>query len=108
MDVSDSIGYISQVKTSKDLAAEGTAMHHCVYSYQHKCIDGSSSIWSVRRLQRKKGITPERALTLEINDDGVIIQIRGFANRPARPEELEAVRYWARKNYLSISGSRWL
>jgi len=100
--------FINQIKTSKDLAAEGTAMHHCVYSYQSKCISGQSSIWSVRRLQRKKGLNPERALTLEINENGAIIQIRGFANRAARVEELEAVRHWARKNYLTISSSRWL
>ncbi len=100
--------FINQLKTSKELAAEGTAMHHCVYGYQNKCTTGQSSIWSVKRLQKKKAISPERALTLEIDENGCIIQIRGFANRPARPEELEAVRHWARKNYLSISGSRWL
>jgi PcfJ-like protein len=100
--------FFNQVKTSKELAAEGTAMHHCVYGYQSYCISGKSSIWSVKRLQRKKFITPERALTLEIDENGCIIQIRGFANRPSRPEELEAVRHWARKNYLTVSGSKWL
>lgn len=95
--------FFEQVKSSKALAAEGTAMHHCVYSYQSKCINGTSSIWSVKRLQRKKSIAPERALTLEIDEDARIIQIRGFANRRARPEETEALRYWARQNYLSFS-----
>lgn len=99
---------ISQIKTSKDLAAEGTAMHHCVYSYQANCISGASSIWSVKVLKKKKAIVPERALTLEINENGVIIQIRRFANLPAKVDELEAVKHWARKNYLSISNSRWL
>jgi hypothetical protein len=32
----------SQIKTSQDLAEEGTKMHHCVYSYQRACIDGAS------------------------------------------------------------------
>jgi len=91
----------TQIKTSKDLAAEGTAMHHCVYSYQEKCVSGKSSIWSVKRHQPKKSIAFERALTLEINENGEVIQIRGFANRQARPEEMHAVNHWMRKNYLT-------
>lgn len=94
---------VSQVKTSKDLAAEGTAMHHCVYSYQARCISGVSSIWSLCRHVEKRTLVPERALTLEIDENGRIIQIRGIANRAARADELEAVRFWARQNQLTIN-----
>jgi hypothetical protein len=93
---------ITQLLTSKELAAEGTSMHHCVYGYQSVCVSGSRGIFSVKCLNKKKNIVAERALTLEITERGEIVQIRGFANRVAKPEELEAVKFWAKKEKLEI------
>jgi len=88
---------IIQIKTARDLAAEGSAMHHCVYTYQQRCISGASSIWSLRR-KDKCGM--ERMLTMEMNAQRQLVQIRGFANRPARPEEVAILRRWAAENGL--------
>lgn len=88
----------TQIKTSKALAAEGTAMHHCVYSYQAKCVSGMCSIWSVTFKDEKRDYVGKRALTLEIAKSGAIVQIRGFANRAANAIERQAVRAWARKH----------
>lgn len=95
--------YLEQIKTSKALAAEGTAMHHCVSNYQAQCINGTSSIWSLKVHRLKSSDNPERALTLQINKNGSIVQIRGIANRQARPDELEAIRYWTRTKRLNMS-----
>lgn len=91
-----------QIKTSKALAAEGTAMHHCVYSYQAQCIKGLCSIWSVKKFVPKKSIGNERVLTLEINNNDEIVQIKRFANLQPKNDELDAVRHWANTNMLTI------
>jgi hypothetical protein len=96
--------WFTQLKTSKALASEGNSMHHCVYSYQQRCIDGLISVWSVK----KKGCVDfERALTLEITGTGDIIQARGFANRAPKKEEHEAVSFWSRKNRFGWSKRAW-
>lgn len=87
----------TQIKTSKALAEEGNKMHHCVYSYQSYCISGARSIWSLRR-------NDERAITIEVNNhEGTIVQIRGYANRAARPEERKAISIWAAESGLRMS-----
>lgn len=93
----------TQIKSSKALAAEGSAMHHCVYSYQAGCIAGKYSIWSVKLSSKTR--FDERVLTIELTDEGKIVQIRGYANRSVRPEEMEAVRYWASNERLSIKAN---
>lgn len=96
---------ITQLTTSKELAAEGTAMHHCVYSYQQRCITGSIGIYGVRKIEVdcKEYLEHKRALTLEVTYTGEIIQIRGFGNRAAKTVERNAVNIWAKKNNLTIS-----
>ena len=92
-----------QITTSKALAAEGTAMRHCVYSYQARCIEGRTAIWSLQRFNEQMHHW-DRALTIEMNAHiGELVQIRGIANRAARNEEMAAVRDWANKNNVAIS-----
>lgn len=89
-----------QILTSKDLAAEGTAMHHCVVYYRKRCIDGDVSIWSVQFADAYN--VPRRKLTIEVSRYGEIRQIRGFANRKATPQEMSVVNRWARQNDLNL------
>lgn len=94
---------ISQITTSKALAAEGTAQRHCVYSYQSRCIDGSCAIWSLKRTNNQSKEF-ERALTIEMNAiTSTLVQIRGIANRAPRQDEMAAVKYWANKNGIPIA-----
>ena len=87
---------LHQIKSSKELGEEGNKMHHCVYSYQRSCISGSVSIWSLR-------LNDERAITIELNNRSAsLVQIRGYANRPARPHEMRAIQVWASENGLSV------
>lgn len=84
---------VVQLRTGADLVAESRAMHHCVSGYAYKCLAGSASIWSLRR--RAAGAV-ERLLTIELDRQHVAIQIRGFANRLARPEEEAMLKRWAK------------
>lgn len=94
---------MEQITTSKALAAEGTSQRHCVYSYQDRCIQGTTAIWSLKRMRDNVQVK-ERALTLEMNvNSRSFVQIRGIANRQPRPDERAAVRYWAGKNNVNIS-----
>ena len=82
-----------QIITGKELAAEGTAMRHCVYGYKTRCAQGSCSIWSLVRTDAYGSRT--RRLTIELTSGGVIVQKRGLANRQPRPEEDAVVARWA-------------
>lgn len=82
-----------QITTGKELAAEGSAMRHCVFSYKASCIDGRCSIWSLTRTEPFQ--TPVRKLTIEVDRFGTIVQKRGLANRLPRPEEDHIVKQWA-------------
>lgn len=86
--------HFEQIKNTKALVAEGTAMHHCVAGYRNSCANGSCSIWSVYTLD-KLG-TKKRRLTIEMRQGGYIAQIRGFANRTAKPQESNMVNKWRR------------
>lgn len=84
---------VVQLVTADDLMAEGRAMHHCVWSYASKCIAGQTSIWSLRRTLAG---SRDRLLTIEVDGRGRAIQVRGFGNRPARPEEMAVLVRWAK------------
>jgi hypothetical protein len=86
----------SEILTAKDLIEEGKRLHHCVYSYassiERKCV----SIWSLR-------VGGVRTLTIELMvSSRTIVQIRGFANRPATTVEKRVIEMWASKNGIAI------
>lgn len=86
----------NQIKTAKSLQQEGNAQHHCVLSYKNKCISGACSIWSLT----KNG---KRSLTIEINNNGDIVQMRRYANVDPKPFERDMVRRFAKDNNLKVA-----
>ncbi len=38
---------VQELKSSWELAAEGTALNHCVVSYSDQCADGHTAVWSI-------------------------------------------------------------
>lgn len=88
-----------QLRTAAELVNETRVMRHCVYSYAAKCIAGHSSIWSLRR--RAEGVT-ERLLTIELDARLRAVQLRGFANRPPRAEELKLLERWAKARGIEL------
>jgi hypothetical protein len=88
---------ITEVGTSKELAAEGRALKHCVYSYSWSVQRGVVSIWSYK-------IDGERQLTIEVNNQTKqIVQCRGAHNRAPVASEVAQVRQWMRENGLVAS-----
>ncbi|MFI0848072.1 PcfJ domain-containing protein [Mesorhizobium sp. IMUNJ 23232] len=73
--------------------AENRVMHHCVSSYAAKCIAGNASIWVLRRCALGK---VERLLTIELDPRHRAVQVRGFGNRLARPDEQKILARWAK------------
>jgi PcfJ-like protein len=90
---------VVQLRTAVDLVAETRAMHHCVASYAAKCIAGHASIWSLRH---RVGGQTDRLLTSELDGLGRAIQVRGFANRPAQPEERKVLERWAKARGIHL------
>ena len=75
-------------------------MHHCVASYKHLCMNGQVSIWTLTSEFPLGHIN--RGVTLEVRNDGAIVQCRGFANRLPYGNEVAAVKRWANEH-----GLRW-
>jgi len=90
------IWHVDEVCTSKELAAEGRRMNHCVYSYVWSIQKGQTSIWSMT-LEDGKGETGRWAmLTIEVRKDlRRVVQARGRFNRSATSEEHGILVAWA-------------
>jgi len=88
---------IKEITNSKDLALEGSKMHHCVYSYSQNITRGRCSIWSLR-------LNGQRQLTIELtNSQRSIVQVRGKYNRTIAPNERKVVKKWMSDNHLRAS-----
>ncbi|MEN3941528.1 PcfJ domain-containing protein [Prosthecobacter sp. SYSU 5D2] len=94
---------MEELCSSNALRAEGKVMNHCVAGYAHRCKQGHSAIFSLRRHETdaegqrvvKSYVTLEvRACTREI------VQIRAFHNRPVNNTMMNMVREWATANQL--------
>lgn len=93
-----SIWHMREILTSKDLAEEGRAMSHCVYSYAPSVSSGRISIWS---LTQEDNTGHWRRLTVEVNNaDKRIVQMRGRFNKPATIVDLNILSQWSAKNSL--------
>jgi len=85
---------ITEVASSKELAAEGKTLRHCVYSYSWSIQRGQVSIWSYK-------VDGERQLTIEVdNRNRRVVQCRGKNNRIPRSPEVAQVRRWMQDNGL--------
>lgn len=91
---------ITEILSGKELADEGRALHHCVYSYSFSIQRGTTSIWS---MTREEGGNTERRITIEVNNKSRrIMQARGRYNRRTDIDEFRAMNEWANKSGLSI------
>lgn len=87
---------MKQIKSSKELAAEGNIMHHCVFSYKSNCIAGKHSIWSLSTVSPLG--EEKKRVTIQLSKEGNILQARGFANRAVKNDEHYIIRQWSNKN----------
>jgi len=86
---------------SEQLAHEGRVMHHCVRIYDHRCLRGDATIWSLRRTV---GDGPARSLlTIEVDPrTATIVQVKAAAYQPASGQPLALVRTWAARERLAL------
>lgn len=87
---------ITQLRSFALLVAEGQALHHCVASYIQSCLKGRCGIFSLT-------IDGVRALTLEVNQDRIVVQARGKQNRPMAADERFWVNRWLGEARLVLS-----
>lgn len=90
---------VRQLTSAEDLVYESRAMHHCVSTYAAKCISGNASIWVLRRTTQNR---IDRLLTIELDPRQRAVQVRGFANRLAAPEEFKILERWARARNVTM------
>lgn len=96
---------IHQLLDSKSLQQEGNAMRHCVAGYSSRCAQGHASIWSVRVGSEMDTFgSCKRKLTVEVLNNGSIVQARGLANRSPRPDEIAVLSAWAGRAGLRYYG----
>jgi hypothetical protein len=85
---------IQEILSSKELAAEGRVLRHCVYSYGWSIDKGRVSIWTMR-------LNDERVLTIElVNESGKVALVRGKANRMSTTAEKNVIQRWKTLNGL--------
>jgi hypothetical protein len=90
-----------ELTNSEQLRMEGAALHHCVGSYADRCCRGLSSIWSLRF---QRGEKLHHVLTIEVDPKRrVIVQARGWANRPASGKPLRLLQGWANRERLRVA-----
>lgn len=91
---------ITEIATSKELAAEGRALKHCVYSYSHSIQRGVVSIWSYK-------VGGSRTLTIEVdNRTRRVVQCRGALNLRPTKGQMALVTRWMKDN--SLIKASWL
>jgi hypothetical protein len=106
---------LEELLHTRELQAEGAAMHNCVASYAEECMTGASSIWSLR-VRRDHEPTGKRVMTVEVDTaKRAIVQARGQFNRlpgAGKSDTLlqlapEILRLWAQQQNLTISTFAW-
>jgi len=90
---------IIELLSSKELADEGRAMHHCVASYAQSCARGSITIWSLRMNDHTGNW---RLLTIEVSNKAVV-QVRGPYNRMSTQQEHSIISRWAQKEGIKVA-----
>lgn len=80
---------IRQLTKYTELINEGRAMHHCVATYHHACIQNSCYIFALR-------IAGERKATIEVRGNRVV-QARGHCNGRVTGFPLQCLRKWMLK-----------
>ncbi len=92
---------IHEILTGNELAQEGNRMRHCVSGYKSRCMNGDTAIFSMRSHTMMK--ENQRHLTIQVTPERKSVnQVRGLANRMARPQEREIMGKWAHANGLLV------
>ena len=91
---------IKQIKRTNELFNEGEFLHHCVYTYRKYCMDGTTFIFSLRKIDENANEFP--LITIEVVSHKVL-QARGSYNRLPTEIEKDIIRLWAQEKHLKIA-----
>jgi hypothetical protein len=93
--------FFHQIKSAKELQEEGNSQRHCVFGYKESCVKGYCSIWSLRKgYDYDSFSSAKRKITIELRQNGSIVQARGLANRLVKTDEKAIIKRWAKENHL--------
>ena len=111
----DKIWKVFELRNNRDLMNEGRKQRHCVYSYVNGCVAGRSAIFSLRSYRKLAiGCTDEGQIhwdntqeqtrvTIEVNGQRTVVQVRGVLNRLPNVEEKRVMRHWTGEKGLTMS-----
>ena len=92
---------IRELLSGAELLEEGRRMQHCVVTYAQNCAAGYCSIWALERRHTDGKI--EKHLTLELDQNGVLVEARGQQNRRPTYREMQVLDAWVRSARLKMS-----
>jgi hypothetical protein len=93
---------VCELTTGAELRAEGGALRHCVATYSRDCVEGWSSIWSIRR---RRGDAVRSIATIEVHPEfRSVTQARGFRNRPVTGRARTVLQAWCARERLRLRG----
>ncbi len=96
---------VNQLLSSKELWSEGRRMRHCVASYGHRCVGGASAIFT---MVSDDGINAdEKHLTIEININKQLVQVRGRMNKPPSGMAHLMLKKWMNVHGITDSQRYW-
>jgi hypothetical protein len=107
---------MAELQSNRDLLNEGRKQKHCVYSYVQHCIAGRSYIFSLRGSNKAfshydcdgnivwNAVDEFTRITVEVNSQRAIVQVRGALNRAATEEERKILRMWAGEKGFTYNG----
>ena len=87
---------IVQLTTYGQLMNEGQALHHCVATYLSSCRLGRCAIFSLTAAGR-------HSLTLEVEANRTVVQVRGKHNRWMTDAEEICIKLWLDQARLVMS-----
>ena len=115
LETKESIWKVTELCNNRELMNEGRKQRHCVYSYVHSCVSGRSAIFSLRGYCKAAvGCTEEgevlwdtsqdqTRLTIEVNSQRTVVQVRGSLNRLPSVEEKRILRHWTGEKGLTLN-----
>ncbi|GAB3511008.1 PcfJ domain-containing protein [Emticicia fontis] len=90
-----------ELSSDEELVAEGMKMRNCVASYTRYCVNGESSIVSLRKYQC--GFEVERLATVDVEvRNKRIVQAKARFNRPISPKATTLLSEWAEKHGFKV------
>lgn len=103
----ETIWTITEILTGKQLADEGKAMSHCVYSYKYQIDRGACAIYSLK-CSDTLGVNKERVATIQVDPKQKLVkQVRGRMNKSVSLSHRSVINRWMQEVGLQGTGWAW-